>query len=383
MSFYELQAPTEWTDPPSAWSSTTIDEIEACPRRWQLLRSRWGEYDRFPARPSPAAIEGQIVHGALDRLTRACGQLGNPAFGSAKFAAALADAEFFPGFTRAVAAWQERLAAHPRAGPAFRLRASAEELANRAVRMFREQYKSEGQGTSQVVERLMDARADVKSLLRQRRAVSEVKLTHPDLPFIGVLDRVHDSSQGIEIVDFKTGKPSERHRQQLQRYALLWWRTTGEAPVRITAQYLHGAESWPVTEEALRAVEADLAEWIPLLTSALRARPAAAKPGAGCHACPVRARCAVGWAVAEEAALVDGRGDAEVVVTANLGDHGFLARSRAGEEVAVVYEAAVAKLLPEHRDGQVLRILNGVWKEKRCQLEIKAWTEIFVVSSAC
>jgi hypothetical protein len=96
--------------------------------------------------------------------------------------------------------------------------------------------------------------------------------------------------------------------------------------------------------------------------------------------CPVRARCAAGWVVAEEAALVDGRSDIELVMTAKAGDHGFLARSRLGAEVAVVYEAAVAKLIPEHSDGQVLRILNGVWKEERSQLEIKAWTEFFVVT---
>ena len=103
MSFYELQAPTAWADPPSTWSSTSLDDVEACPRRWQLLRSRWGDFERFPVRPHPAAIEGQIVHEALDRLTRACGQRGNPAFGSAEFSAALTDADFFPGFARAYA----------------------------------------------------------------------------------------------------------------------------------------------------------------------------------------------------------------------------------------------------------------------------------------
>jgi hypothetical protein len=32
-------------------------------------------------------------------------------------------------------------------------------------------------------------------------------------------------------------------------------------------------------------------------------------------------------------------------------------------------------------EGQTLRILGGVWKEKRTQLqlELKAWTEVFVV----
>ena len=88
------------------------------------------------------------------------------------------------------------------------------------------------------------------------------------------------------------------------------------------------------------------------------------------------------WAVGEEAALVDGRGDAELVVQAKAGDHGFLARSRTGAEIAVVYEAPVAKLLPEHVEGQVLRVLDGVWKEKRTQLELKAWTEVFVVKEA-
>lgn len=379
MNFYELQGPTAWADPPSTWSSTSIDDVEACPRRWQLLRSRWGDFERFPLRPHPAAIEGQIVHEALDRLTRACGQRGNPAFGSAEFAAALSAAEFFPGFARAVSEWQSRLMTHPRPGPAFRLRVSAEELANRAVRMFREQYKPDGRGASVAGQRATEDPADLMSLLRRERALSEVKLTHPDLPFLGIIDRIQHVSDGVEIVDFKTGKPSEKHHRQLERYAMLWWRSTGEAPIRVSAQYLDGVECWPVTEAALAEVEGDLARRIPLLSDTLRGRPAAAKPGAGCHACAVRARCATGWKVGEEASLMDGRGDAELVVTAKAGPHGFSARLRSGAEVAVVYEPFVAKLLPPRADGQVLRVLDGVWREKRSQLELRAWTEVFVV----
>lgn len=382
MSFYELQAPTAWAAPPTIWSSTTLDDVEACPRRWQLLRSRWGDHYRFPVRPSPAAIEGQIVHDALDRLTRACGQRGNPAFSSAEFAAALAESDFFPGFARAVADWQQRLAEHPRPGPAFRLRVNAEELVNRAVRMFREQYKSEGRPASPAAERALEAPADVSALLRQKRALSEVKLTHPLLPFLGVLDRVQQVAGAVEIVDFKTGTPNEKHCRQLLRYALLFWRTTGDVPRRISAQYLDGAESWPVTQALLTEVEADLARKIPLFTDTLRAHPAVAKPGTVCHGCPVRARCEAGWTVGEEAALVDGRGDAELVVTARAQDHGFIASRRAGAEVAVVYETAVAKLLPKILDGRVLRVLDGAWKENRSQLEIKAWTEVFVVNRA-
>lgn len=379
MSFYELQEPTAWTDSPSMWSSTSLDEIESCPRRWQLLRSRWGDFKSFPVRPHPAAIEGQIVHEALDRLTRACGQRGNPAFGSAGFAAALTDADFFPGFARAVTEWQQRLTSHPRPGPAFRLRASGEELANRAVRMFREQYKSDGHVASQAAEPATEAPGDAKALLKQKRALSELKLTHPELPFLGILDRVQHTGEGVEVVDFKTGKPSDKHRKQLLRYALLWWRKTGDVPVRVSAQYLDGVDSWPVTQGALEDVEAELVKKLPLLTDALGAHPAAARPGTGCGLCPVRARCAAGWSVGEEAALVDGRGDAELIVGAKAGQHGFLARTRAGAKVSVVYEAAVAKLLSAHVADQVVRVLDGVWRNKRSQLELKPWSEVFIV----
>lgn len=255
-----------------------------------------------------------------------------------------------------------------------------EELANTAVRMFRDQYKPEGRAPADPAEQVHQAPGDLKSLLRRKRALSEVKLKHPTLPFIGTLDRVELGSDGVEIIDFKTGKASEKHRRQLLRYAVLWWRVTDDEPVRITARYLNAVDSWPVVQGELVHVEADLATSVSQLTEVLLGRPAAPKPGAGCQWCPVRARCAPGWALGEQAALADGRGDSELVVTGAVGEHGFLARSRAGAEVAVVYDAAVAKLLPDHEVGQVLRVLDGVWKEKRSQLEIKAWTEVFVVA---
>ena len=66
MSFYKQQGSTAWAEPPSTWSSTSLDAVDGCPRRWQLLRWRWGDIERFPVRPHPVAIEGQIVHEALD-----------------------------------------------------------------------------------------------------------------------------------------------------------------------------------------------------------------------------------------------------------------------------------------------------------------------------
>ncbi len=379
MSVYELQAPTEWAAPPSPWSSTSLDEVSSCARRWQLLHSRWGDHDRFPVRRSPAAIEGELVHDALDRLTRACGQRGNPPIGSAEFAAALADADFFDGFARALDEWRERLKKHPRPGPVFRIQANAEELANRAVRMFREQYKPEGRPASKAAERAKAGPVDLRSLLQRKRALSEVKLTHPSLPFVGVLDRVQQTADGVEIVDYKTGKPSDKHRRQLLRYALLWWRVTGDAPARVSAQYLDGVGTWPVTPGTLADVEVEIAGEIERLTVALVTHPAEPAPGVGCRSCPVRARCSDGWSYGDAAASADGRGDAELVVLTPAAEHGFLARTREGREVAVVYEAPVARMFPANGEAQVLRVLDGIWRERRSQIEIKAWTEVFVV----
>ena len=376
---YELQAPTAWAAAPHVWSSSSLDEVGACPRRWQLLRSRWGELERFPVRPHPAAIEGIIIHDALDRLARACGKRGNPTFGTAAFTEAAKEADFFMGFAKSVAEWQARLAEHPRPGPLFRLRTSPQELANRAIRMFREQYRPGGSGSGAAATAADGGVVDLTALLHAKGALSEVRLRHPTLPFLGVIDRVQLTSEGVEVVDFKSGKASAKHKAQLTRYALLWWRVTGELPCWVTAQYLDGRESWGVDRDELEAVEVTVAESISVLTSQLGDRPARANPGSGCSRCPVRARCDDGWALGEENARAEGRGDAQLTVSGAQGPHGFLARDRASNEVAVVHEAAVASLVPALQVGKVVRVVNGLRKEKGKELEIRAWTEVYLV----
>lgn len=377
-TLYELQAPTEWATSPGLWSSSSLDEVQGCPRRWQLLRSRWGAHPRFPVRPRPAAIEGQIIHDALDRLARACGQRGNPPFGSAEFKAAAAEAEFFEGFIKAITEWQEKMAEHPRPGPAFRLRTSPQELTNRAVRLFREQYQP-GTGAGRLhAQPVTLEEGDLSARLRVCGGLTELRLQHPDLPFMGVIDRVQWTDDGVEVVDFKSGRPSERHREQLLRYAVLWWRAAGERPARITAQYLDGRATWALSEDEVFATERVLGESITTLAEQLIERPGPARPGTGCVWCPVRARCEAGWGVAEEVARSEERGDAELIVVSRPGPHGFLTHAKTGDEVAVVYEAALGALVPTVDVGAVLRVIDGVRKGHGRELEIKAWTEVFV-----
>jgi len=260
------------------------------------------------------------------------------------------------------------------------LRTTPQELANRAVRLFREQYRP-GAGDGRTAASVGSGPVELAGLLRARGALSEVKLRHPTLAFLGVLDRVQLTGEGVEVVDFKSGKASEKHRTQLMRYALLWWRVPGETPARVTAQYLDGPQSWDVGEAALIEAEGALTEAIAALTDHLTGRPASARPGPGCAWCPVRARCDDGWALGEENARSEGRGDAELTVVGQPGPHGFLGRDRSGGEVAVVHEAAVAPLVPAVGVGQVVRVVDGVRKEKGKELEIRAWTEVYLACS--
>lgn len=375
--FYSLQSPTSWVEPPGRWSSSSLDEVGACPRRWQFLHSRWGAFDRFPVRQHAAAIEGQIIHEALDRLSRACGQRGNPALGTPAFTEAAAEADFFGGFSKALDGWLDRQAVHPRPGPPFRLRTSAQELANRAVRLFKEQYRP-GAG-HQRAPAAPAGPVELAALLRARGCLSEVRLVHPELPFQGVLDRVQQASDGVEIVDFKTGRERASHEEQLWRYAVLWWRNTGQVPARLRAQYIDATRGWPVNQEKLAAVEDSVGSRIADLVADLRGRPASARPGQGCRWCPVRARCADGWPLAEEAARGEGLGDAELTVASPPGVHGFDAQRRGGADVAVVHEAAIQAMLPALAEGQMIRILDGVSGEKGRELEIKAWTEVYLI----
>lgn len=126
-------------------------------------------------------------------------------------------------------------------------------------------------------------------------------------------------------------------------------------------------------------VESAVADAIAALTADLGGRPAPAKPRFGCARCPVRARCNEGWALAEEGARSDGQGDAELVVVGQPGPNGFLARDNGGAEASVVHEVAVAAQVPPIGAGQTLRVVDGVWMVKRKELEIKAWTELYLV----
>ena len=381
-SFYELEAPTGWARPPERYSFSSLEAIDVCPRRWQLLHSEWGEYGRFPQRTHPKALEGTIVHEAIERLVCALGKRGMPSIGSLGFREAIAEIDFWGHFAREVEMWNDRLAAHPRSGPFFVLRTPPRELANRAIRLLREQYVPKDADPAPPTKSNGAASRSVEpmALLRSRGAVTEIVVSHPELPFHGVIDLVELFGTEIRIVDFKTGKNKEGHERQLQLYGVLWWRATGVRPTRLSAQYLNQRKEYSAGETELIVAEKRLEESIRDARRLLANTPAEARPGKECTYCPARARCGPGWR-SHQTTLGRPRAgttDVEVVVVATPSASGFLAEA-GGREVDVVYDSALGQQLCDVETGDRLRLLDAVVCEGGRAVEIRPWTERYPV----
>jgi hypothetical protein len=384
--FYELQEPTSWVEPPATYSFSTLQALSACPRRWQLVHSAWGAYARFPERPQPAAIEGQIVHEALDLLARELGRNGRPPIGSPGFREALDRCGFWTFFFTQVEDWNRRLASHPRTGPAYVLRTQPRELANQAIRLFRERYRPGAEGqvdapTAGETGAGSGGSASLLTLLQARGVLSEVRVEHPKLPLVGVLDVVAMERDGsTTVVDFKTGGRKPAHEEQVLLYALLWWRATGNRPSKAVLQYLD--TTWAsCPEEAMMVVaENAIASEIYQAREALTVRPAASRPGRECTSCPVRPRCDDGWAWSERASQMDGGAkfiDIEVAVASSPTQTGFLGKRSNGEDVSVVFDAAVGRGLPPAKTGDRFRIVDAAPRSGGTEVALLPWTEMY------
>lgn len=389
-SFYDLTGPTAWAKQPSRFSFSSLQVLRACPRRWQLLHSAWGEHPRFPERPHPAAIEGQIVHDALDLLARELGRHGRPPIGSVGFRAALDGCGFWAFFVTQVEDWNRRLASHPRAGPRYVLRTMPGDLANQAVALFRERYvAADGTGVEHRVLRPFAGTEDVDGatllrLLRERGSLSELRLKHPVLPLVGAVDVVEiDANACTAIVDFKTGARKEAHREQVLLYALLWLRVTGTMPDSAVVQYLDSSWVTSPSEGELLAFEAAVDAEIQQARASVSARPAAACPGSECTWCPVRPRCDEGWALSTKGSKARGARatDIEIVVARDPSATGFLGTIPNGQEIAVVFEAAVGRGLAAAKEGDRFRVVDAVPRDDGKEIRLMPWTEMYRIGS--
>ena len=386
-SIYWLHGPSAWPERPARFSFSSLATIENCPLQWQLAHAEYQELARFPARPHPAAVEGDIVHRTLDRLFRSLALAGLPEIGTAEFREEVGRVDVRRTVENLIFEHEARLARHPR-GAGFRLRLGPQQVVNRVIRLFRAEYSKAvagSDGTPPV--RSVHASGepsggDLLGLLHSRYAVSELRLVHPTLPLVGIIDLVRAEGDTVVILDFKTGEQKPTHEAQVLFYAILWWRKTCRAPERVEVRYPSGARRFPVDERVLADEERKLGRRIDNVASALADPPAGARLGDHCRFCDVRQFCDAYWRNSVEElpaqkAKVGKSIDVELTVDGTPSNNGFSARTRNGSSCSVVHALDGSKVHGPFIEGETLRILNTRLADTNDALELMAWTETF------
>lgn len=362
-----------WATSVKMWSFSSLSGAEACPRQWMLMRASyptvWDGHG-YPQRPNVPAIQGSVIHGALERILRdvhscGCNSLADPD--------AVETIRGLGGYSKLIESGIENQLGQFAGNP----RASAVITAMRAG----------------LVARLPDMRHKLQSLLArtsieagsahddQRREAGpahrgplgegshpEVQLRADDLRCVGRADLITVADGTCTITDYKTGQPADSHAEQLRFYALLWSRDrelnpSGWPIKRLVLSYGTHDEvvAAPTAPELTRLAE-ELAHRISYAESQLRLRPPPARPAAeSCPHCAVRHLCDEYWAspVAQitttERQRESGFGDTEVQVGQAKGSRSW--------EVTLVADGKAALLrtpteTADFRAGDRLRLLD-------------------------
>ena len=382
---YKITGPKKWVEPPSMYSFSSLRQIESCPLAWQLQNSCYDGFDRYPLRPNPAGVEGEIVHGVIEKLFRELAQSGMPVIGSEVFQKCVKQVGIVGLISHLVSDHLAKIWMHPR-GAGFRLKLSVQEIHNKTIRIFREQYDKIRNNTpvgmvqaikhsSDMAESKYNSTLDCQKLLEKHGVLTELSLRHPDLPLKGVIDFVWLDDDGVEITDFKSGSSKPEHREQLILYALLWAKNTGQIPHRAYIIYPDSSVLIEITSEILDAFHADLLERINNARTSLSLAPGRANISENCQYCQVRQMCDAYWEMKRKVAITPGYVDLEMVVTGAPADFGFIGQTTDGSFLSVVYDKDLAKMSGAFKCGEALRIIGAIAGSEA--LEIKPWTEVF------
>lgn len=357
--------------PPSMWSYSSLKEAEACPLRYALSRADypdlWDQHG-YPRLPIPAAIRGNVVHGALEVIVKALVKAGCSSTRSAQAVAVLRD---LGGYTRVAEGVLTRQLARFDANP--RLGEDRREQLTRSLTDWvpeaREQIQtylnrmelrpSSGSGTA-------SATANPSTRYPARIGdYPEKELVAEELRLKGRIDLLSVDADGVRITDFKTGAEDPVHHDQLRLYALLW-----DADRTVNPDWLPVTElvaAYPDREVAvsvpsaddLAALRDDVAARIEVAGAAIAADLPTAKLGEHCRLCSVRGLCDPYWSTgAARTAEVSGGAwyDLTGTVVREHGVKSFVLREgRTGSDV-LVRMPAPALALPV---GSEVRILGA------------------------
>ena len=156
----------------------------------------------------------------------------------------------------------------------------------------------------QSAERVTGFMESFPPLSRQWAPITEASVRWPNLGPItlaGKVDLLVGRPRGAEstkvIVDFKTGRPHARHRQDLAFYALLETLVREVPPRKVATFYLDAADAHAedITEATLNTAMRRTLDAIDMLVQLhVEGRAPTRRAGSSCRWCPLRDECEVG-----------------------------------------------------------------------------------------
>jgi len=363
---------------PHSWSYSTLKEVEACPRRYSLSRASYPElWDRrgFPQAPVRAALFGDVVHGAIERILRA---LVAADCTSVKSAESVAVLKALGGYTavaeQVLAERLVQLDGNPRL-PAERRRRLDRELRDRMpdargeIQEYLSRLPTLPPATPPAPSGDGNTRDDGGQRASGRREITngphpELDLAAESLRLVGRIDLLTLDDDGAHITDFKTGAEDPSHQEQLLTYALLWAQDHVVNPHRrpcleLRAAYPNRDSVFPApVDDALAELESQIVARIHAADDSVETESPDARLSDRCGLCGVRPLCANYWADLATAAVPSTDGewfDLQGTVVNQNGVKSWIVELEGGHGSILVRTPSPSDSLPL---GKSLRLLG-------------------------
>lgn len=317
--------PQTWPDLPREMSFSLLKELECCPLRWALTSADYPDvWSRrgYPHKIQISALTGIVVHRVVQLVISALVRAGCRSVGTPE---AIDTMKELGGYTmlltKSIDDVLKQYADNPR----------AKHLVGYATRTLRAQtadMRTQVQGILIRIDlgtaqrgafgpRGTPVGQSVRSALGPG-TYPELDVHVPKLNWKGKIDLLTLSEKKCEIVDFKTGKPSDEHRFQVLVYALLWNRDLklnpeGRLADRILLSYRSG--DVPVNAPSLAELD-EIERTLIDRTKAARAAATLTPPKAlpdnrNCDYCDVRQNCDIYWRPDVHQKLLETKGETQ------------------------------------------------------------------------
>jgi len=289
-------------------SFSTLFELEACPRRWALNSANYPhmwEKQGYPSKPQISALEGSVVHLALQKISNALSKNGCTSLREAR---AISSLKELGGYTviitecidSALHPYEE----NPRAIPI--LDTYRQRLITRVpeFRIRIQRHISRINLVSRVGVSLESPSHGINKSRHQLLYGShpEVMLQVPELGWHGMADLLTLNSKFCEIRDFKSGIPKPQHELQIRIYALLCaldrnLNPYGRLADKLVISYEEKDAEIPFPKkDELRYLEDEIRRRTAEALDDLQANPPEARPSQEiCVYCTVRQLCEDYW----------------------------------------------------------------------------------------